>query len=327
MNKVIIIVMLLISNYLFSRGDREGNSNGEVTLFSEFRGKITLEEEPLFNVKLTRTYPKIGSTDQIVESVYTDINGNYHFNEATGKLGIMRFLPHEAVIHQKIEAEFRGEKYLLWYTCKRNYDPLGELKYYKYDPILNSKMSKAYNEGYIRLDCDLRSKEEIVQRVNDDILGFISITDLNFPYEAALKEYAALLVSREDEFIKEISNWFKHRPDYFDRLTDGTESWSDMERESLTPYFNTKIESVERVDFSDYVSLDYYEEDYIYETQRLTVSGGIILNLINGKGEKLQARVWLSSAQFSVNKDEVELLDRDHYFVINSSNIDPRVVD
>ncbi len=326
MNKILVItLLLLITTYIFSSGNSE--NKGEVTLFSEFRGQITLEGEPLQGVKLTRTYPEVGSTSETSETIYTDSDGNYHFKEVTGKLGIMRFLPHEAVIHQKIEAEYNNETYLIWYTCKRNYEDLGELKYLKFNPILNEAMALAYNNGYILVNADLSSKEEIIQKVNSDILGFISITDLDFPYETSLKEYGELLDNREHEFAVEISNWFNNRPNYFDRLTDGTETISEIEREDLIPYFGAKIESVDHVEYSGYVKLEYYEEDYNTESQRLTVNGAIILNLINPEGEKFQGRVWLSDSIFKVNSNKIELLARDHYFIINSANIDPNIID
>ncbi len=329
MNKVLIIILvLLICTSLYSNSNTESkdkkDKKGYVPIFSAFRGTITLNGLPLEGVKLTRTYPEIGKVDEKTETIYTDTNGYYEFEEVMGKLGIMRFLPHEAVIHQSIKAYYEDKEYLLWYTCKRNYEPLGELKYYKMEPILNKEMSVAYKEDYILVNGDLESSEDFVQSVNSDI-SFISITDFKFPYELALIEYAQVLAAREYEFTKEISSWFEHNPQFFDQLSDG--SWGDMELENLEPYIGVVIESVDTVDYSDHLKLDYFEEDNNKEFNRVTVSGGIILNVVDPKGKHIKARVWLSSAIFKVYKDRVILEVQDHYFVINSSNIDPNIID
>lgn len=331
MNKILIIILLLlIYTVLFSspnaeiRGKR--SNKGEVAIFSAVKGNISLNSVPLERVKLTRTYPEIGKVSEITEIVYTDKNGDFKFEEVKGNLGIMRFLPHEAVIHQTIEAEYLSKKYLIWYTCKRNYNTLGELKYYKMEPILNPEMLVAYKEGYILLNCNLENSEDFIQSVNSNI-SIISISDFRFPYELALKTYTQLLVDKEGKFTSEIGKWFDNNPRFFDQLTNDDEGLSDMEREDLTPYFGVVIQSVNSVKYSDYLKLEYFEEDYDKDVKRVTVNGEIILNVLGTKGENLMARVWLRSALFKVSKDNIILEPQDYYFMINSANIDPNIID
>ncbi len=330
MNKVLIIIILLLITYLFRHPTRETgkkkNRKGEVALFSAVKGNINLKGVSLPGIKLIRTYPEIGKGDEVSETIYTDENGDFSFEEVIGHLGIMRFLPHEAVIHQQIQAEYLDKKYLLWYTCKRNYEPLGEFIYNKREPILPREMIEAYKEGHISINCDLINCEDFVQKVNDNIT-FISIVDFNFPYELALKAYAQVLLNRKDEFTNEIREWFENHPQYFDILNNGDAMWSDMELEDLAPYLGVVIDSVDSVLYSDHIRLEYFEEDYNEDSTRVTISGEILLNVINTKGETLKARVWLSDSLFKVSREGIVLQPQDHYFVINSANIDPDIID
>jgi hypothetical protein len=329
MNKILIILLILfVFSSLYGRGntDAKKSKKGEVILFSAVKGNISLKGQPLEGIKLSRTYPQVGKIDEITETVYTDEMGNFVFEEVIGNLGIMRLLPHEAVISQTIKAEYSDQEYLLWYTCRRNYRPLGELKYGEYDPILSPQMSEAYNEGYILLNCDLENSEEIIQRVNDNILGFISIIDFQFPHDLALKDYSETLILRENEFTSDVKTWFEQNPQFIERqISEG--SWDEMELEGITPYKGAIIESVESVHYSDHIKLGYFEEDYNKDSQRVTISGHIILNVINPKGESLRARLWMSDALFEVSENSIELKAQDHYFGINSYNIDPNVIE
>lgn len=309
-----------MSTYIFC------GTNNEVYLFSAVKGNINIKGLPTEGVKITRTYPKLGSIEDVTETIYSDKNGNFEFDEVKGKLGIMRFLPHEAVIFQTIEAHYLNDTYLLWYTCKRNYKPLGEFKYLDRDPILNQEMSLAYNEGYILLNCDLESNEELIQRVNDNI-AYISITDFNFPYEDTLKKYQIELESRKDEFTTEIEKWFSENPSFIEIQTNNDENWNEMELDNIKPYKNVIIQSVKSIKFTENLSLYYFEEDYNKEYKRVTISGDIILNVINPKDDIIGARVWLSSAIFKIGKDKIIFEPQEHYFIINSSNIDPEIID
>jgi hypothetical protein len=325
MNKVLLILlMLFLFSYLYSRGntDPTKKKKGEVVLFSAVKGTLTLKGLPLEGVKIIRTYPKVGKVDEISETVYTDELGNFSFEEATGNLGIMRILPHEAVISQTIKAEYSDQEHLMWYTCKRNYEPLGELRYWHNDPILSPEMAEAYKEGYILLKGDLAQNEELVQRVNDYILGFISIIDFQFPYELAQKNFEKELTRRKDEFTDEMVKWFDENPDFIDSKIE-QESWNEMELEHIIPYRGVLIESIESVEFSDNIQLHYFEEDYGKNSQRIRLHGEIILNVINPKGESLSARIWMSDALFNVREQTISSDFQEHFFGINAFTIDP----
>lgn len=326
----IIILLFLICPFLAanpgSETARKEGRKGEVYLFSAVKGTISLKGEPLEGIKLTRVYPKIGKSEDVTETIYTNEDGSFHFEEVRGKLGIMRFLPHEAVIHQYIKAEYLGKEYIVWYACKRNYEPLGEFKYYKKEPVLSPQMQKAYEEGYILLNSDLKSNEDFIQKVNDHIFVF-SVTDLNFPYEEALKKTTEELITRENEFTDEVKKWFSDNPYFFDRITNGDEVWSERELKDLVPYIDTKVMDVESVNYSDHIKLKYFEEDYHKDIKRVTLGGEVILNLVNPDGKNLKARIWLYDSLFKVGRNRVDFEPREYNFMINSVNINPDITE
>lgn len=331
MSKYFIIVLLfLICPFLTanpgSETARKEGRKDEVYLFSEVKGTISLNGNPMEGIKLTRVYPKIGKSEDVTETIYTDEDGGFHFEEVRGKLGIMRFLPHEAVIHQYIKAEYLGEEYVVWYACKRNYEPLGELKYHETDPVLSPEMQEAYEDGYILINSDLKSDEDFIQKVSDRIFIF-SITDLKFPYESALKKAAEELKNREDEFSDEVRKWFSDNPNFFDRITNGDEVWSERELKDLIPYIDAKVEDVESVNFSDHIKLKDFEEDFHKDVKRVTLGGEVILHVINPDGKKLKARIWLYDSIFKVGVDRIYFEPRDYNFMINSVNINPDIAE
>lgn len=335
MSKLLIVgvILLLVNTFLFCKPQEESKKikdpysrpKGEVTMCSPLRGTISLNGVPLEGIKLTRVSSKVGSVDDLVETTYTDNEGQYSFDEVTSGLGIMRFLPHEAVIHQTVEAHYLDEKYLIWYTFKRNYIPLGEFIYYKQQPVLSPEMEKAYKDGYILVNGDLSSTEELVQRINDNI-AFISISDLKFPYELVTKEYEQQLIDRKPEFVSVVDQWFKENPNFYTILTEEG-SWSDIENELLTPYTGIQATGVDDIEFSDYVSLGHFEEDYEKEVRRLTLNGGVIVNVLNPEGKEMKVRVWFSYPIFNVSPDNITLKADVYNFSINAYNIDPEVVD
>ncbi len=346
MDKFLIVIWFLLILAFFFGNTNDETDNGkaakkEVVIFSEVKGKVSLKGTPLENIKVTRTYPNSGGTEDITEITYTGADGGFHFNKVNRNLGIMRFLPHEAVIHQTINAEYQGEEYLIWYTCKRNYDNLGEFKFLEEEPKLSPEMSAAYTDGYILLNSDLEHNKELIQSVNYYIM-LTSIIDLKLPYEKALKKHARALVSRKSEFTREVSRWFKNNKDFIandisrwfennevfiERFKNGEAPWVEGEMKRLIPYKNVVIEGVDSVNYSDNVRARSFVDDFDKSAKSVSISGEIILNIVNPDGEKLKARIWLSDSIFLVSETHIVLEAQEHHFIVNGSNIDPNVVD
>lgn len=318
--KVILVLLLVYPSLLFS----SGYSEDQVTLFSKFKVRITYDNIPIAGVKITRQYNGVGSEEYITENSYTDEMGEFIFEEVKNSLGIMGFLPHEAVIFQSINVEYNGEDYLLWYGVKRNYDYLGELKYYENDPILSSEMKSAYEEGYVYINADLSKVKDLegtVQQVDDDI-SVISAINLNFPYEDTLKMYREDLVARKEVYSKPIVEWFSKNTE-LNRLLGDRENWHQLEIEGFEPYVDARITGVETVIFSDFLRLWFYAEDYNKKEDRVTLSGEIIVNIETLNSDKTKARIWLRDSIFKVTEDKVIFNPQEDNFSVNSSNINP----
>jgi len=308
------------------RANLGGNEKKETVIFSAFKGQITFKGSPLAGIKVSRTYPNSSGTEEITEVTHTDEEGYFNFDKVTRQLGIMAFLPHEAVIHQTINAHYQGKEHLIWYTCKRNYKNLGEFQFVDREVKLSPAMSLAYKDNYILINSELSRTEEIIQRVNEYIT-IISIADLKLPYEQALKECAEKLISRENEFTRVISQWFENNRDFLVRAINDEDHWSEMELQALIPYKNAIIESVDAVNYSEHLTLNYFVEDFDKNSQRVSINGDIILNAVTPENSKIKARVWFRDATFSVSSQEIMFSGQDHYFIVNSSNINPSVVD
>ncbi|MDC7221112.1 MAG: hypothetical protein PQJ59_14345 [Spirochaetales bacterium] len=302
-----------------------GYARGKVVLFSPVKGTLTLNGEPLAGVKISRVYSRPASEKDRSDAVYTDGEGNFSFDVATGRLGIMRFLPHEAVIFQSLTAEYLGEEYLIWYHCKRDYHLMGELKGYLHEPVLPPEMESAYKEGYLLIQADLKRREEAGQLVNSRSTIY-SIADFRFPYDLALKALSEEVKRREAEFAREIGAWFEENPDFIARKIE-KESWSEWELEKLEAYGDARIVGVSSVDIHEYADLPFFEEDYGLDRQRVELGGGVIVDLGGPEGEARRARVWLSAARFWMSEDEVSLDSEYCYWGINASNIEPDVVE
>lgn len=320
-NKIILAILFILGHFLFSNS----NIEDDATFFSPVMGKILYKGEPVIGAKVVRRYSGTGANDYITEQVTTNGHGEYSFEQGTLKLGIMRFLPHEAVISQEITLTYLGVEYPLWYMVKRNYDFLGELKTFDDDPILSDSMMKGYKGGFISLRVDLNEVKNIdgeFQRV-DDYIMILSVQDFNFPYEEAIRRYSNEILFREEEFIAPIVEWFQDNKDFFKILNDQQDGWLDIEAEELEPYLGAIVTGVDSVNFSDHIDLWYFTEDYYKETKRVSIGGEIILNVVTPEKDKKRARIWLHDSIFYLSDSSVRFEPTSDRFMINSSNIDP----
>ncbi len=295
----------------------------DVTVMSAMKGKITFKDQPLANIQITRTYTNIGKTGDISETIYSNDNGEFHFDEVKKPLGLLKFFPHEAVIYQEIKANYLDTDYLLWLTTKRNYDPLGEFIFNEEIPRLNPESSDAFNNGYILLNATLDNNEEISQKINP-YTSFISTTDLKFPYDLMRKKYTNEISDRKDEFDAHIHQWFEKNPAFFSQINDESDSWNELEFTKLSQYKDAKIQSIDHIDYqTHHISMSYFDEDFDKETQRINVNGSVILKVQTLQGDNLQARVWLRNATFEVSDNHVTLQPNQYLFSINAFNINP----
>lgn len=316
-----IVMLKLLREKILARAKKVEQAKTNISLFSPVKGKVMLRGEPLDGVAITRKYVySWNNNEDKGETTYSDADGNFSFDEARERMILGKFLPHEAVIPQTIEAKYRGVTYTLWQMCKRDYDTMGELSDLENLDQVDSPLLEAYRQGYILLNCDLENSEDTYQRVGDHAL-ISSISDLGFPYEQGLKDAAEILKNREDEFSAEVSNYFREHEDYFECLE--TESLTEFEVEKFEPYRHSRVLGVNSISYSDHLGLHCFDENYLTNTTEMEVSGEVILDLIDAEDKPLQARLWLHTGLFKVTPKGITLTPYDYTFMHNPSNINP----
>ena len=96
----------------------------EIVLFSEMKGYITLNGEPVKNAKIERL---IKWKDDVGEKDYftTGEDGSFYLPTVTIKAKLPKF--REFVIYQEIHVEYEGNKYPVWAKSKREKTEFSEL--------------------------------------------------------------------------------------------------------------------------------------------------------------------------------------------------------
>jgi len=95
-------------------------------IFSEVRGIVVSEGEPVAGARIERTYSWTWKNRKGSDSAVTNAKGEFHLPEITG-FALLGWLPHEPVIVQAIRITNRGTTYDAWLYAKRDYDKNGEL--------------------------------------------------------------------------------------------------------------------------------------------------------------------------------------------------------
>jgi hypothetical protein len=141
---LVFISLLAIGALLIST---RPTSMFKVCLFSPVKGKVVLKGQPIAGAVIERSckwnWKKTEQTDQTT----TDANGEFSMPGIYSWMGVVQLVPHEPVIHQKIEIKHDGKTYGAWYSYKGDYDEFGEL-----DGVLGGKS--------IDLLCELEQKSK-----------------------------------------------------------------------------------------------------------------------------------------------------------------------
>ena len=89
---------------------------GKVYLFSEVKGIVYLNGEPVPNAKVVRSY-EYNSLEH--EETVTDASGAFYFPPLHGK-SLSSILPIELVVAQSMVVSFNGKDYKIWSNTKRS---------------------------------------------------------------------------------------------------------------------------------------------------------------------------------------------------------------
>ena len=102
------------------------SSMAKYVLFSPVSGKVVLAGKPVAGATVKRWYRGGYSDKEGTETTTTDASGSFSFGQVTFSSIMAGFMPHEAVITQKIFVVINGTETLVYATVKRNYDNNGE---------------------------------------------------------------------------------------------------------------------------------------------------------------------------------------------------------
>jgi hypothetical protein len=117
--------LTLLAIFLFLSACSE-SAMAKYVLFSPVTGKIVLAGKPVAGATVKRWYRGGYSDKEGTETTTTDNTGGFSFGQVTFSSIMAGFMPHEAVITQKIFVVINGTETLVYATVKRNYDNNGE---------------------------------------------------------------------------------------------------------------------------------------------------------------------------------------------------------
>jgi len=102
-------------------------ATAKYVLFSPVNAKVVLAGKPVVSATVRRWYRGGYSDKEGTDTTTTDASGSFAFGLVTFSSIMAGFMPHEAVITQKIFVVINGTETLVYATVKRNYDLNGEL--------------------------------------------------------------------------------------------------------------------------------------------------------------------------------------------------------
>ena len=102
--------------------------SSQLVLFSEVHGTVLSHGKPVQGAELIQeTVWSDNKNDVPAVTTTTDADGRFHFTEVDRKAGILRMVPHQPVILQKITIRYEGVDYPAWRHTKNTYDANSEL--------------------------------------------------------------------------------------------------------------------------------------------------------------------------------------------------------
>lgn len=124
--KLLLIVLLFALSGL-SEGCAMGAFD-RLVLFSEVHGTVLKEGKPVEGAELTQTVVWSDNKDEIpAQHAVTDAQGAFSFPIIERKAGLLRIVPHQPVMLQKIIISYQGTEYTAWRHTKDSYDHNSEM--------------------------------------------------------------------------------------------------------------------------------------------------------------------------------------------------------
>ncbi|GAA3935304.1 DUF6795 domain-containing protein [Litoribacillus peritrichatus] len=305
-----LALSLLLGMNVFAGNN--ANKGLTVSLFSEVKGVVKYQGEPVADAVVTRKYHFTWVNKDIEETTQTNERGEFSFKEATTWMILGKFFPHEPVIPQIISVHFQGEELDIWQHTKRTYDSMGELYPLEAYSDVSTPVMDAYREGYILIDSELSLPDLIMQASGDHAFVFAR-GDLRLPYQVALERIEGIRQSRSSEFLAALIPYFTN-----------SERWrKQFDEPEFRPYQGAMFQAIEALRLSDYSRLYQFEEEYKSDELTVATGGEVILRVRLPNGEEVKIRGWLSDGVFKVSDKQILVDQNRTSLVFNQFNIDP----
>lgn len=99
-----------------------------LVLFSEVHGTVTREGKPVAGAELVQEVVWSDNKNDVPAAhTHSDAAGRFHFPAVMHRPGVLRAVPHQPVILQKIIIRYEGRDYPAWRHTKNSYEPNSEL--------------------------------------------------------------------------------------------------------------------------------------------------------------------------------------------------------
>lgn len=140
--KFVIGIVLL---FIFSQGSVAMSifDIGKVCVFSSVKGRLSLDGEPLKNVRVTREW---NWHNKKSDETVTDESGDFSF-PSVHERSISQYLPAEIAITQKLSVRVNGEEVEFWINAKDD-----------------GKENSEYGGDPIDLTCELSNEKVLIEK-------------------------------------------------------------------------------------------------------------------------------------------------------------------
>ena len=123
----VLLIVLVFSLSGLSEGCAMGAFD-HLVLFSEVHGKVLKDGKPVEGAELIQTVVWSDNKDEIPpQRAITDAQGAFSFPVVERKAGLLRIVPHQPVMLQKIIIHYQGAEYTAWRHTKDRYDLHSEM--------------------------------------------------------------------------------------------------------------------------------------------------------------------------------------------------------
>lgn len=121
------VATLFLLAFILSEGCAMGLSS-PLVLFSEVHGTVLSDGKPVQGAELVQEVVWSDNKNDVPPAhTQSDAQGRFHFPAVEHRPGLLRGVPHQPVVLQKITIRHAGHEYTAWRHTKNSYEPNSEL--------------------------------------------------------------------------------------------------------------------------------------------------------------------------------------------------------